>query len=76
MLNKEAPKKRNADEKANERAKEIGFYNLGELEKFSFTSRQTLNNWFNKNRDRFETIMKGAMINKMESKPDGEIRNG
>lgn len=75
MPDKDAPKKRNTSEKANRRAKEVGFYNLIELEKFSFTSRQTLNNWFNGKRNRFETILKGAMINKMESKPDGKRKS-
>jgi len=75
MEKKEAPKKRNSSEKANHRAKEIGFYNLAELEKYSYTSRQTLNNWFNNNRPRFETITKGAMINKMEQTSNGKNKN-
>lgn len=67
-----APKKNNDAQKANQRAKQVGFKDLNELSKYSHVSRQTLNNWFNSKRDRFETILKGAMINKMEKTTHGK----
>lgn len=60
---------------ANVRAKQVGFKSLGELADLSSVSRQTLNNWYKTKRERFEIVLKGAMIKKMELK-DNDGANG
>jgi len=52
--------------KAHEKAKAAGLKNLAELVKISGESPQTLNNWFNNYPLRFELILKGTVIKRLE----------
>lgn len=59
------------DQKLNEIAKAAGFKNLKELVLFSGTSRQTLTGWLKKYPDRFDAILKGAIMRKVEALKNG-----
>lgn len=52
--------------KPSEKAKAAGLKSLTELSEISGESTQTLNNWFNNYPLRFELILKGAVIKKLE----------
>ncbi|MBW1726004.1 MAG: hypothetical protein JRJ62_00200 [Deltaproteobacteria bacterium] len=52
---------------ASEKAKKAGLKNLKELAEISGESTQNLNNWFNNYPLRFELILKGAVIKKLEA---------
>ena len=53
--------------KPSEKAKSAGLKSLAELAMISGESTQTLNNWFNNYPLRFELILKGAVIKKLEA---------
>jgi hypothetical protein len=52
--------------KASEAAKLAGFKTLAEVSELTGVSTQTLNNWHNNKPLRFRSILKGAMIMKLE----------
>ena len=52
--------------KPSEKAKLAGLKSLAELAEISGESVQTLNNWFNNYPLRFELILKGSVIKKLE----------
>jgi len=51
---------------AAEKAKSAGLKNLAELATISGESTQTLNNWLKKRPVRFELVLKGAVVKKLE----------
>ena len=51
---------------AAEKAKSVGLKNLKELAEISGESTQTLNNWLNNYPVRFELILKGAIVKRLE----------
>jgi len=59
------------DQKLNEIAKAAGFKNLKELVFYSATARQTLTGWLKKHPDRFDAILKGAIMRKVEALKNG-----
>lgn len=58
--------------KLHEAAKNAGFHNLNELVFYSATNRNTLTNWFKNNPDRFDAILKGAVMRKVEALKNGQ----
>lgn len=59
------------EQKLNEIAKAAGFKNLNELVFYSGTARQTLTGWLKKHPDRFDAILKGAIMRKVEALKNG-----
>lgn len=51
---------------ASQKAKAAGLKSLDELVEISGESRQTLNNWHNKKPVKFELVLKGAIVKKLE----------
>jgi len=51
---------------ASQKAKAAGLKNLDELVDISGESRQTLNNWHKKKPLKFELVLKGAVVKRLE----------
>jgi hypothetical protein len=52
--------------KAHEKAKKAGFKSLLELSEYAEESPQNLNNWHKYKPRRFELILKGAVVKRLE----------
>jgi len=58
-------------QKLGELAKAAGFVDLYEFATYAATTRQTLGNWLKNEPERFDAIIKGAIVRKVEDR----IRN-
>lgn len=67
----ESPKSgRDSGHKLHEIAKSAGFVNLKEFVFYASTPRQTLTNWMKNKPDRFDAILKGSIMRKLEALTD------